>query len=109
MLHSRALERNYTARKPIVDVESDYYGHSLVRSPYTADAVRLEGWWFLLGGGAGVINLNGEFHRGQEDLLQFCVVCGHGTLLLAALLTYQCGIRQAVVPEKASFFFQRPQ
>ena len=63
----RALERNYAARKPIVDVESDYYGHSLVKSPYTADAVRLEGWWFLLGGGAGVINLNGEYHRGQEE------------------------------------------
>ena len=62
----RALERNYAARKPIVDVESDYYGHSLVKSAYTADAVRLEGWWFLLGGGAGVINLNGEYHRGQE-------------------------------------------
>jgi hypothetical protein len=62
----RALERNYAARKPIVDVESDYFGHSLVKTPYAADAVRLEGWWFLLGGGAGVINLNGEFHRGQE-------------------------------------------
>lgn len=62
----RALERNYAAGKPIVDVESDYYGHSLVKSPYTTDAVRLEGWWFLLGGGAGVINLNGEYHRGQE-------------------------------------------
>ena len=62
----RALERHYAAGKPIVDVESDYYGHSLVKSPYTTDAVRLEGWWFLLGGGAGVINLNGEYHRGQE-------------------------------------------
>jgi len=64
---SRALERDYAARKPIVDVESDYYGHSLVKSPYTADAVRLEGWWFLVGGGAGVINLNGQYHRGQEE------------------------------------------
>jgi len=63
----RALAKDYAARKPIVDVESDYYGHSLVKSAYTADAVRLEGWWFLLGGGAGVINLNGEFHRGQEQ------------------------------------------
>lgn len=62
----RALERDYAARKPIVDVESDYYGHSLVKSAYTPDAVRLEAWWFLLGGGAGVINLNGEYHRGQE-------------------------------------------
>jgi hypothetical protein len=28
--------------------------------------VRLEGWWFLLSGGAGVINLNGEYHGRQE-------------------------------------------
>ena len=63
----RALERNYGAGKPMVDVESDYFGISLVKSAYTVDAVRLEGWWFLLGGGAGVINLNGEFRRGQEE------------------------------------------
>jgi hypothetical protein len=64
---AHALERDYGRGKPIVDVESDYYGHPLVRSPYPADAVRLEGWWFLLGGGAGVINLNGEYHREQEE------------------------------------------
>ncbi len=60
-----ALEKNYGARKPIVDVESDYYGASLVSS-YGPDDVRIEGWWFMLGGGAGIINLNSEFHRGQE-------------------------------------------
>jgi hypothetical protein len=60
-----ALAKNYGAGKPLVNVESDYYGHGLVK-PYTPDDVRLEGWWFMLGGGAGVINLNGEFHRGQE-------------------------------------------
>jgi len=60
-----ALEKDYPARKPIVNVESDYFGHGLVK-PYTVDDVRVEGWWFLLGGGAGVINLNGEYHRGQE-------------------------------------------
>jgi hypothetical protein len=60
-----ALEKNYAARKPLVNVESDYFGPGLVK-PYTVDDVRVEGWWFLLGGGAGVINLNGEFHRGQE-------------------------------------------
>ena len=59
-----ALEKNYGARKPIVDVESDYFGVGLVK-PYVADDVRLEGWWFLLGGGAGIINLNSEYHRGQ--------------------------------------------
>jgi hypothetical protein len=62
---ARALERDYAARKPIINVESDYFGHGLVK-PYGVDDVRLEGWWFLLGGGAGVINLNGEFHRGRE-------------------------------------------
>jgi len=62
----RALEKNYAARKPIVNVESDYFGCGLVK-PYGVEDVRLEGWWFLLGGGAGVINLNGEFHHGQES------------------------------------------
>ena len=61
-----ALEKDYAARKPLVDVESDYYGGALVK-PYGVAEVRLEGWWFLLGGGAGVINLNGEYHRGQES------------------------------------------
>jgi hypothetical protein len=60
-----AFEKNYGARKPIGNVESDYFGHGLVK-PYTVDDVRIEGWWFLLGGGAGTINLNGEYHRGQE-------------------------------------------
>src|SRR5512139_2275207 len=60
-----AFEKNYSAAKPIVNVESDYFGHGLVK-PYTVDDVRIEGWWFLLGGGAGTINLNGEYHRGQE-------------------------------------------
>ena len=61
-----ALEKNYGARKPIIDVESDYFGVGLVK-PYVADDVRLEGWWFLLGGGAGIINLNSEYHRGQPS------------------------------------------
>jgi Protein of unknown function (DUF4038) len=60
-----AFEKDYAARKPIVNVESDYYGHGLVK-PYTVDDVRVEGWWFLVGGGAGTINLNGEYYRGQE-------------------------------------------
>jgi hypothetical protein len=60
-----ALEKDYAAHKPIVDVESDYFGADLVK-PYGPDDVRVEGWWFMLGGGAGVINLNSEFHRGQE-------------------------------------------
>lgn len=62
----RALELNYAVAKPLVDVESDYFGYGLSK-PYTADDVRLEGWWFILGGGAGFINLNGEFYRGAES------------------------------------------
>ena len=62
----KALELNYKNNKPIVNVESNYFGCSLTNVPYTADAVRLEGWWFMLGGGAGNINLNGEYYRGQE-------------------------------------------
>ncbi len=60
-----ALDRDLAARKPIVNVESDFFGYGLVK-PYGVDDVRLEGWWFLLSGGGGVINLNGELHRGQE-------------------------------------------
>lgn len=60
-----ALERDYEANKPIVDVETDYFGHGLVK-PYTTEDVRLEGWWFMLRGGAGFINLNGEYYRGHE-------------------------------------------
>jgi hypothetical protein len=63
----KALRLNYKNNKPLVDVESNFYGISLTKNPYTVDAVRLEGWWFMLGGGAGCINLNGELHRGQES------------------------------------------
>jgi hypothetical protein len=63
----KALELNYRNNKPLVDVESNYYGISLTKNAYDVDAIRLEGWWFMLGGGAGCINLNGEFHRSQEE------------------------------------------
>jgi hypothetical protein len=62
----RALILDYPAIKPIVNVESNYFGSSLTKNDYTADAVRVEGWWFMLGGGAGSINLNGEYYRGNE-------------------------------------------
>jgi hypothetical protein len=61
-----ALNENYQNNKPLVNVESNYFGCSLSKNPYTAEAVRLEGWWYMLGGGAGCINLNGEYHRQQE-------------------------------------------
>ncbi len=62
----RALNLDYKANKPIMNVESNYFGASLTKNSYTTDAVRLEGWWFMLGGGAGNINLNGEYYRGNE-------------------------------------------
>jgi hypothetical protein len=61
-----ALTINYADNKPMVIVESNYYGLSLTRNPYNTDAVRVEGWWFMLSGGAGDINLNGEYYRGNE-------------------------------------------
>ncbi len=62
----KALDVNYKNNKPIINVESNYFGISLTKNAYTVDAIRAEGWWFMLGGGAGCINLNGEFYRGQE-------------------------------------------
>ncbi len=62
----KAIEKDYAAAKPIVDVESDYFGYGLTK-PYTVNDVRVEGWWFILRGGAGFINLNGEYSRGRES------------------------------------------
>jgi len=62
----KALNLNYKNNKPIINVESNYFGSSLTKNAYTVDAVRIEGWWFMLGGGAGSINLNGEYYRGHE-------------------------------------------
>ncbi len=61
-----AIDTNYRTKKPIVDVESDYFGYGLVK-PYTVEDVRVEGWWFMLRGGAGFVSLNGEYRRGQES------------------------------------------
>lgn len=62
----KALILNYSANKPIINVESNYFGTSLTGNAYTSEAVRIEGWWFMLGGGAGSINLNGEYCRHHE-------------------------------------------
>ena len=61
----KAIDKDYAVNKPIVDVESDYFGYGLTGA-YTVDDIRLEGWWFMLRGGAGFINLNGEYRHGQE-------------------------------------------
>ena len=63
----KALSMDYQANKPIVNVESNYFGTSLTKNAYTADAIRIEGWWFMLAGGAGNINLNGEYYRENES------------------------------------------
>jgi hypothetical protein len=63
----KALNLNYKNNKPLINVESNYFGISLTKNVYDVDAIRLEGWWFMMGGGAGCINLNGEFCRGQES------------------------------------------
>jgi hypothetical protein len=63
----RALQLDYKFSKPLVNVESNYFGSGLTNNVYTTESVRLEGWWFMMGGGAGCINLNGELHRGQEN------------------------------------------
>ena len=62
----RALDIDYQRNKPIINVESNYFGFNLSKNVYDVDAIRAEGWWFMLGGGAGCINLNGELYRGQE-------------------------------------------
>ena len=62
----KALNLDYSRNKPVVVVETNYFGTSLTKSVYTADAARIEGWWFMLRGGAGIINLNGKFYRDQE-------------------------------------------
>jgi len=62
----KALNLNYKNNKPIINVESNYFGFNLSKNAYDVDAVRIEGWWFMLGGGAGSINLNGEYYREHE-------------------------------------------
>ncbi len=62
----KALNLDYNRNKPIVDVETNFFGTSLTKNAYGPDAVRIEGWWFMISGGAGMINLNGKFYRGNE-------------------------------------------
>ncbi|MGA2679065.1 MAG: hypothetical protein ABSF37_07170 [Sedimentisphaerales bacterium] len=61
----KAIDKDYAAGKPIVDVESDFFGFGLT-GPYTVEDIRAEGWWFMLRGGAGCINLNREYLPKQE-------------------------------------------
>ena len=63
-----ALAGDYVWNKPIVVVETAWYGAVDLGNGYKdVNDVRLETWEFMVGGGAGHINLNGEYYRGQED------------------------------------------
>ena len=62
-----ALAEDYVWNKPIVVVETAWYGALDIGNGYKdVNSVRLETWEFMVGGGAGHINLNGEYYRGQE-------------------------------------------
>ena len=53
--------------KPIVVVETSWYNAVTLNNGYKdVNDVRLETWEFMVGGGAGHINLNGEYYHGQE-------------------------------------------
>jgi hypothetical protein len=63
-----ALAGDYVWNKPIVVVETAWYDAVNLGNGYKdVNDVRLETWEFMVGGGAGHINLNGEYYRGQED------------------------------------------
>jgi len=63
----QALSGDYVWNKPIVKVETSWYGAVELHNGYKdVNSVRLETWEFMVGGGAGHINLNGEYYRGQE-------------------------------------------
>lgn len=63
----KALAEDYIWNKPIVVVETAWYGDVAHDIGYKdVSAVRLGAWEFMVGGGAGHINLNGEYYRGQE-------------------------------------------
>jgi hypothetical protein len=63
----QALTGDYVWNKPIVVVETAWYNALDIGNGYKdVNDVRLETWEFMVGGGAGHINLNGEYYRGQE-------------------------------------------
>ncbi|HVN80572.1 MAG TPA: hypothetical protein VMW38_16365 [Terriglobia bacterium] len=62
-----ALTGDYVWNKPIVVVETAWYNALDIDNGYKdVNSVRMETWEFMVGGGAGHINLNGEYYHGQE-------------------------------------------
>jgi hypothetical protein len=53
------LDTDYDDNKPIVDVETDYFPISYGENPI--EETRVEGWFGMLGGLAGLIHLNSDF------------------------------------------------
>jgi hypothetical protein len=53
------LDNDYADNKPIVNVETDYYPFSYGANP--VEETRVEGWYGMLGGLAGLIHLNSDF------------------------------------------------
>ncbi|MFN7995926.1 MAG: hypothetical protein U0Q18_20105 [Bryobacteraceae bacterium] len=61
----RTLDENYADDKPIIDVETAWY--SLWYGSNPVDETRVEGWYGMLGGLAGLIHLNGDFSTGNPS------------------------------------------
>jgi hypothetical protein len=55
----RTLDENYGDDKPIIDVETAWY--PLWYGPTPVEETRVEGWYAMVGGLAGMIHLNGDF------------------------------------------------
>jgi hypothetical protein len=52
------LDTNYSEAKPIINVETDYYPFGYA---HPVEETRVEGWYGMLGGLAGLIHLNSDF------------------------------------------------
>lgn len=55
----KTLDDNYSDAKPIIDVETAYYPRWYESHP--VEETRVEGWYGMVGGLAGMIHLNSEF------------------------------------------------
>jgi hypothetical protein len=70
------LDTDYDDRKPILNVESQFY--PIYYGSHPVEESRVEGWYAMLGGAAGIIHLNSEFSDFNET--------AEGTTTRAAIL-----------------------
>ncbi len=61
----QTLDENYEDDKPIIDVETAYYPRWYGEHP--VQETRVEGWYGMLGGLAGIIHLNEDFSTGNPS------------------------------------------